>query len=238
LNDKLKVFIYKNSRNEIVATLQKPNIALNEFAFLEVKSNTEQGTFLDWGLDKDLFVPFREQITTMKEGHRYLVYLYFDKKSERLAATTKTKKFIETSNINLKTGKEINILITEKKELGYSVIIENAYAGMIYDNEIFRKIKPGDKMKAYVKNVRDDGKVDVSLQQLGYKNITTDAEKIIEKLQQNNGVLYLNDKSNPDDIQLALQMSKKAFKRAIGNLYEKKLILIKDDGIYLKTPLT
>ncbi len=232
--DKLKVFAYKNSRNEIVATTQKPNIILNEFAFLEVKSNTEHGTFLDWGLDKDLFVPFSEQTSKMKEGNWYLVYLYFDKKSERLAATTKTNKFIESVNVDLKTGEEVAILITEKKELGYSVIIDNRYKGMVYNNEIFRVINPGDKMNGFVKNVREDGKVDVSIQRLGYKNIEPDAEKIVEKLKENDGVLYLNDKSEPEDIQFALQMSKKAFKRAVGNLFKQNIIRIKDDGIYLR----
>lgn len=234
IGDKLKVFIYRNSKNEIVATTQKPNITLNEFAFLEVKSNTDHGTFLDWGLDKDLFVPFSEQTSKMKEGNWYLVYLYFDKKSERLAASTKTNKFIEIEKIDLKTGEEVAILIAEKKELGYSAIINNLYKGMVYSNEIFRVINPGDKMNAYVKNVREDGKVDLSLQRLGYKNIGSDAEKIVEKLQENDGTLYLNDKSEPEDIQFALQMSKKAFKRAIGNLYKQNIIEIKDDGIYLK----
>lgn len=234
IGDKLKVFIYRNSRNEIVATTQKPNIVLNEFSFLEVKSNTDHGTFLDWGLDKDLFVPFSEQTSKMKEGNWYLVYLYFDKKSERLAATTKTNKFIESENVDLKTGEEVSILVAEKRELGYSVIIDNKYKGLVYSNEVFRVINPGDKMNAYVKNVREDGKVDISLQRLGYKNIGSDAEKIVEKLQENDGTLYLNDKSEPEDIQFALQMSKKAFKRAIGNLYKQNIIEIKDDGIYLK----
>lgn len=234
IGDKLKVFIYRNSRNEIVATTQKPNIVLNEFSFLEVKSNTDHGTFLDWGLDKDLFVPFSEQTSKMKEGNWYLVYLYFDKKSERLAATTKTNKFTECANVDLKTGEEVAILIAEKKELGYSVIIDDKYKGMVYSNEVFRVINPGDKMNAYVKNVREDGKVDISLQRLGYKNIGSDTEKIVEKLQENDGTLYLNDKSEPEDIQFALQMSKKAFKRAIGNLYKQNIIEIKDDGIYLK----
>ena len=233
LEDKLKVFVYRNSRSEIVATTQTPNIILNEFAFLEVKSNTDHGTFLDWGLDKDLFVPFSEQTSKMKEGNWYLVYLYFDKKSERLAASTKTNKFIESVNVDLKTGQEINILITEKKELGYSVIINNRYKGMVYNNEVYRVINPGDKMNAYVKNVREDGKVDVNIQQLGYKNIEPDAEKIVEKLQENNGVLNLNDKSEPEDIQFALQMSKKAFKRAIGNLFKQKIVRIEEDRICL-----
>lgn len=236
--DKLKVFVYKNSKNEIVATTQKPDIILNEFSFLEVKSNTEHGTFLDWGLDKDLFIPFSEQLSKMKEGNRYLVYLYFDNKSERLAASAKTNKFIESINVDLKTGEEITILITEKRELGYSVIVKNRYKGMVYNNEIFRVINPGDKMNAFVKNVREDGKVDVSMQRLGYKNIGSDAEIIIEKLQENDGVLYLNDKSEPEDIQFTLQMSKKAFKRAIGNLYKQNIIRIKDDGIYLKLIIT
>ena len=231
--DKLKVFVYKNSRSEIVATTQTPNIILNEFAFLEVKSNTDHGTFLDWGLDKDLFVPFSEQLGKMKEGNWYLVYLYYDKKSERLAATTKTNKFIESVNVDLKTGQEVNILITEKKEPGYSVIIDNKYKGMVYNNEVFRVINLGDKINGFVKNVREDGKVDISIQQLGYKNIEPDAEKIVEKLKENNGVLYLTDKSDPEDIQFALQMSKKAFKRAIGNLFKQKIVRIEEDRICL-----
>jgi len=234
MNEKLKVFVYKNSKNEIVATIQKPNIILNEFAFLEVLSNTEHGTFLDWGLDKDLFVPFSEQTSKMREGDWYLVYLFYDKKSGRLAATTKTNKFLETKNIDLKTGQEVKILVTERKDPGYTVIIDNKYKGMVYKNELFQVVNPGDLLKAYIKYIREDGKVDVSLTQLGYKNIEPDGKKILDKLQENEGVLYLNDKSDPEDIQFTLQLSKKAFKRAIGNLYKQKLIQIKEDGIYLK----
>jgi len=231
---KLRVFVYQNSRRELVATLQTPHIVLNEFAFLQVKSNTDKGTFLDWGLDKDLFIPFSEQLQKMREGNSYVVYMYYDKKSQRLAASAKTNKFLETKQIDIKKGQEVKILITNETELGFSVIIDNRYKGMVYKNEIYKTIHIGNTMTAWVKNIREDGKVDVSLQQLGYKNIDHDAEAIMRRLQSEKGVLALTDKSSPEAIMSELQISKKAFKRAVRNLLKQHLIIQKDDGIYLK----
>lgn len=232
--DSIDVFIYKDSEDRIVATTENPTIKRHEFAFLKVKEVNNFGAFLDWGLEKDLLVPFFEQYKKMEEGKSYVVYLFLDQETDRLVASSKIDDFIEDEDIDLEIEQKVDLIITKKTDLGFKVIINNLFEGLIYHNEIFKPIKIGDCIDGYVKNIREDGKIDIILQKVGYKNVTEPNSVIIlDKIKENNGFLELNDKSTPKEIYNNIGLSKKAFKRAIGLLYKQKLILIEKDGLYL-----
>jgi len=233
VDDDITVFIYKDSEDRIIATNLEPKILLNEFACLVVKDVNNIGAFLDWGLEKDLLVPFREQSKKMEIGKRYPVYLYLDERTGRLAASSKTDSFLERQHVDLNVGDKVNVLICYTSDLGVNVIINNKYKGIIYHNELFTYITIGDKVEGYVKNIREEGKIDITLQKLGYQQIESSAEFILEKLRASKGVLKLTDKSDSEEIMFRLQMSKKNFKKAIGALYKKGLIRLEEDGIYL-----
>jgi len=233
VGDEVDVFIYLDSEDRLIATTQKPKIQLNQFACLEVKDVNKVGAFLDWGLDKDLMVPFSEQKRNMKKGESYLVYLFLDEESNRLVATSKIEPFLEKETIELSEGEEVDLLIGESSDIGVNVIINNRYKGLIYHNEIFHNIYPGDRTKGYIKAVREDRKIDVSLQQQGFKNIDRTAEILLQKLKANEGYLDLHDDSDPGEIMVRLQMSKKSFKKAVGLLYKKRLIVLEPQGIRL-----
>lgn len=232
-NQPIRVFIYKDSEDRITATTQKPLITLNEFACLKVKEVNKIGAFLEWGLDKDLLVPFREQHSKMQEGEEYVVRLIHDEKTDRLFATGRLNKYLETDHITVKEGDEVEIIIIQETDLGFKAIIEDAHTGLIYRNEIFRPIKVGDRMQAWVKSVREDSKIDISLQKQGYGNIEPAAAGILDVLKRNDGFLTVNDKSKPEEITRLFKMSKKSFKKAIGNLYRQRLIELVDNGIRL-----
>ena len=231
--DALQVFVYKDSEDSLIATKETPLIQLHEFACLKVREVNEHGAFLDWGLDKDLFVPFREQPGNMVPGNWYIVYLYLDEQTDRLAASGRYRRFFQESFIRLEAGQEVDLLIDNQTELGQNVIINNRYQGLIYDNETFTKLRRGDRCKGYIKQLREDGKIDVSLEKPGYAKVEPSGEKILSVLQANQGFLRLTDKSDPDDIAGFLQMSKKTFKKAIGLLYKQRRIRLEEDGIYL-----
>ncbi len=233
IGDEITVFVYLDSNERIIATNIEPYIKLNQFAYLEAKQNTDFGMFMEWGLEKDLLVPFREQGNDMEKGKWYVVYLYLDPETNRLVGSTRTSRHIESENIELEEGQKVEILITGKTDLGWNVIIENLYRGLIYHNEIFKDIFPGDITNAYVKKVREDGKIDISLQKVGYNGIEPLSVKVINELIKNSGFLPLTDKSSPQEILLTFEMSKKTFKKAIGSLYKQKIIKIEKDGIYL-----
>ena len=233
VGDDIEVFIYRDSEDRIIATNLEPKIQLNQFACLQVKSVTAIGAFLDWGLEKDLFVPFREQNKKMEEGRWYAVYLYLDEETDRLVASCKVNRYFEKENIDLQIGQEVDLLIFEETDLGLNAVINNKYKGLIYENEIFQRIKIGTRTKGFVKNVRDDNRVDLSLQKQGYANVEPNAERILEKLKANNGFLDVTDKSDANYIMYQLEMSKKTFKKAVGALYRQKIIRIEEDGIYL-----
>lgn len=233
VGDDIEVFIYRDSEDRIIATTLEPKIQLNEFAYLQVKAVTQVGAFLDWGLEKDLFVPFREQNKKMEVDKWYVVYLYIDEDTDRLAASCKVNRFFEKENIDLTIGQEVDILVFEETDLGMNAIINNRYKGLIYENEIFQRIKVGTRTKAYVKNIRDDKRIDLSLQKQGYANVEPNAERILEKLKANNGFLDLTDKSDANYVMYQLEMSKKTFKKAAGALYRQRIIRIEEDGIYL-----
>ncbi|MEP1097459.1 MAG: S1-like domain-containing RNA-binding protein [Cyclobacteriaceae bacterium] len=231
VDDPIDVFIYRDSEDRIIATTLKPHLYVNEFAFLKVKDVTRFGAFLDWGIEKDLLVPFREQIGEMQLGNSYLVYLYLDAKTERLAATQKVQSYFEKEDISLEEGEEVDLLIAEETDLGINVVVNNKYRGLIYANEIFTDILTGDRMKGYVKNIRPDNKIDISLRKIGMENLEAGAEKILSILSDSEGFLPLTDKSSPDEIQFHFQMSKKNFKRSLGILYKKKLVNLTKEGI-------
>jgi predicted RNA-binding protein (virulence factor B family) len=233
--NEIDVFVYLDSEERIVATTLEPKLKLNEFGVLEVKQINKAGAFLDWGLEKDLMVPFSEQQRNMKPGQKYLVYLYLDPESNRLVASSKVEKFVEKDEIALEPGQEVELLIGETTNIGINVIINNLYKGLLFRNEIFRPIEAGERTKGYIKALRNDRKIDVTLQPIGYKNIIVRSEEnLLQKLKENNGFLPLTDKSGPASVMEAVQMSKKTFKKALGALYKKKLVDIEEKGIRLK----
>lgn len=233
LDDEIEVFIYKDSEDRIVATTRKPKIMRNEFGFLKVQEVNAFGAFLDWGLEKDLLVPFREQKATMEAGNQYLVYLFVDEKTDRLVASAKIQRFFEKEDVELEVGEEVDLLIGQYTDLGVNVIINNKYSGLVFNSDLYKKVVTGDRRKGFIKNIREDKKIDVVFEKQGYQNIEPNAQKILEKLQEYNGFLDLNDKSHPAEIASRLEMSKKTFKKAIGGLYKKRIIRIEKDGIYL-----
>ena len=232
--DSIDVFVYKDSEDRIVATTANPTIQRHQFAFLKVKDVNKYGAFLDWGLDKDLLVPFFEQDQKMEADKSYVVYLYLDQETDRLVASSKIEDFIEDEEIDLKEGQEVELLVTKKTDLGFKVIIDNLFEGLIYHNEIFKPVSVGDTLTGYVKPLREDGKVDVVLQKAGYKNvIEPNSVLILDKIKANDGFLALTDDSTPEAIYRSVGMSKKAFKRTIGSLYREKLIIIEKNGLFL-----
>ncbi|KAA3614950.1 MAG: GntR family transcriptional regulator [Calditrichaeota bacterium] len=233
IGDEIDVFIFNDSEDRLTATTAKPKILLNEFAYLPVKEVTKFGAFLDWGLEKDLFVPFKEQPTKMVMGKKYVVYLYLDQQTDRLVASANFNRFLEKDDVFVEKGEKVDLLILDATELGVNVIINNMHRGLIFNNDIFQIIKTGDKVEGFIKNIRPDNKIDVTLQKPGFGNVEPNAQKILEKLQNNNGFLSLTDKSDPAEITAILEMSKKTFKKAVGTLYKKKLIRLEKDGIFL-----
>lgn len=233
IDDTIKVFVYLDSEDRPVATTETPYIVRNEFAFLEVTDVTEHGAFMDWGLIKDLFVPFREQSTPMEIGERHVVYLYLDQKSSRLIASTKVDRYLENERLLVAEGDQVDLMVYQKSDLGYNVIVNQYHKGLIYNNEIFRDLKIGDSLKGYIKKIREENKLDISLQKVGYEVIEPVGQEILEAIKKQDGFLNLSDSSSPEMIYKAFGISKKVFKKAIGGLYRQGLIKISDDGIRL-----
>lgn len=233
VGDTIDVFVYNDSEDRIVATTLHPKILLNKFACLSVVSVSDHGAFLDWGLAKDLFVPFSEQASEMHEGESYIVYLYLDKLTNRLVASSKINRFTDKEKPPFKEKEEVELLIAHKSDIGINVIINDKYKGIIYQNEIFQEVEFGSRIKGFIKKVREDNKIDVSLQKSGYENVQPNEQKILTKLKEKNGFLPLNDYSSPEEIVSSLAMSKKVFKKAIGSLFKQRLIRIEEKGIYL-----
>ncbi len=231
--DELRVFVYQDHENRITATTEKPHITLHEFAYLKVKSISDFGAFLDWGLAKDLLVPLKEQKNAMQEGKYYLVYLYVDKPTQRLVASAKVSKFLNQTPCPYNPGDEVQIMITESTDLGTQVIIEHKYKGLLYKNETFKALQRGEYKIAYVKKLREDGKIDVTLEKFGYKKVLDQEEVILNALHLAKGSISITDNSDPEIIYNTFQMSKKVFKKTIGLLYKKRLINITESAIVL-----
>lgn len=233
IGEKIEVFVYLDNEERPVATTDQPYIKNGDFALLRCNQVTDFGAFLDWGLVKELFCPFREQAFKMKAGGWYLVHCYLDEESERLVASSKTNRFLDNKELTVAQFEEVDLIVSHPSELGMNVIVNKTHLGLVFKDDIYKDISVGDRLKGIVKKVRNDNKLDISLNQIGYRNIEPNAEHILFELQDNSGFLPLNDKSSPEDIKLQLQMSKKSFKKAIGTLYKERQITIEKDGIRL-----
>ena len=233
IGEEIIVFVYLDHEERPVATTLEPYILLNEFALLRVNYVNQIGAFMDWGMEKDILVPFREQARPMEKGKRYLVYLYMDEKTNRLVASSKTNQFLNNDHFTVENGEEVDLIVSHITEVGINVIINEKHKGLLYKNEVYDDLRTGDRIVGFIKNIRPDGKIDVSANKLGFENIEPSAKTILDELKASRGFLRLNDDSNPEDIKTVLKMSKKTFKKAIGTLYKEKLIEIKEDGIYL-----
>ncbi len=231
----MEVFVYVDSEDRIITTSIKPYTEVGKFAYLKVVSSDEFGAFLDWGIPtKHLFVPFKEQQTKMTAGFSYVVYTYLDEQTDRIVASSRLNRFVANESEDFKEGEKVNILVAQRTDLGFKAIIEGKCWGVLYQNEIFKPLKVGQQMTAFVKKIREDNKIDLALQAQGYvAAIGPSSQKIMEKLKASNGFLPVNDKSAPELIYDVFEMSKKLFKKSIGNLYKLKMIRIENDGIYL-----
>jgi len=230
--DKIEVFVYLDHNERKIATNLKPKILLHEFALLKVTAIEDVGAFLDWGMEKELLVPFKEQRQKMEAGRWYVVYLDIDKKTDRLFASNKIEKHLQNETLTIQEGDEVELLVMQKTDLGFSVIINNTHKGLIFENEIFKELNIGDKFNGFVKKIRDDNKIDISIQAIGYdKYSDTNTELIYRLLKENDDFLPITDKSSPDEIYLQFGISKKAFKKSIGALYKERKITITTEGI-------
>ncbi len=233
LGDYIEAFIYLDSEDRLIATIEKPLAQVEEFALLEVISVTSVGAFLNWGLPKDLFVPFREQRKPMEVGEKYLVYVYLDTNTKRIAASSKIESYLDNVPVDYDENEEVDLIIINETDLGYNAIIDNSHIGVLYRNEIFQALNSGDRIKGYIKKIRPDGKIDLRLDKIGYEKIGELANLIIVKLKQNNGFLPFTDKSSPEEIYKVFKVSKKNFKAAVGALYKQRLISLEEKGIKL-----
>jgi predicted RNA-binding protein (virulence factor B family) len=233
IGEDLTVFVYLDHEERPVATTLKPFISLNSFAVLKVSYINKFGAFLNWGMEKDLFAPFKEQARPMEKDKRYIVTMYLDKQTGRLAASSKINQFLDKEPLDIEVGQEVDLMVSHITEIGINVIINGKFRGLAYQNEVFETVSPGYKTKGYIKTIRPDGKIDVSFQKQGFEAIDDSAQQVFEALKQNDGILRLNDNSHPEEIKSVLKMSKKTFKKAIGSLYKQKLIDINNEGIQL-----
>lgn len=231
--DILNVFIYLDNEERLIATTLQPLVQVDEFACLEVAWVNEYGAFLDWGLMKDLFVPFREQKMKMQKGHRYVIHAHVDENSYRIMASAKVEKYLSKEMPPYQQGEEVNVMIWQKTDLGYKVIVDNRFGGLVYQREIFQVLEPGMKMQAYVRQVREDGKIDLTLQKDGFQKVDDFSEVLFLYIKEQGGYTHLNDKSAAEEIYETFGVSKKTFKKAVGDLYKKRLILLVEDGIRL-----
>ncbi len=236
IGDRIQVFVYRDHEERKTATTLTPKIKLNEFALLKVTDVNDFGAFLDWGLEKELLVPHREQRLKMEKDRWYLVYLALDQTTDRLFATTKLDKYLDKTPGDLQEGAEAELLVQKKTDLGYAVIINQRHKGLLFENEVFKELRIGQYCGGYIKKIREDGKIDVSLYPIGFVKANAGHVKLIlEKLEANNGFLPLHDRSNPQEISDMLGISKKAFKKAIGALYKQRKVDIEETGIKLVT---
>ena len=231
--DMLNVFIYLDNEERLIATTLQPKVQVGEFACLEVAWVNEYGAFLDWGLMKDLFVPFREQKQKMQKGHRYVVHAHVDEDSYRIMASAKVERYLSKEMPSYQPGEEVEVMVWQRTDLGYKVIVDNQFSGLVYQREIFKALEPGMKMSAYIRQVREDGKIDLTLQKDGLQKVGDFAEILLQYIKDHDGYTPLNDKSAAEDIYDAFEVSKKTFKKAVGDLYKKRLIVLVEDGIRL-----
>jgi predicted RNA-binding protein (virulence factor B family) len=244
VGDDVRCFVYLDQDERPIATTEQPLATVGDFAYLKVNWVNEHGAFLDWGVMKDVFCPFREQKKRMEIGDSYIVHIHIDEESYRIVASAKVDRYITDFNDEdeetrralfdkQRTGQPVNLLIWQKTDLGFKVIVENRYAGLIYQDQIFQYVHTGDRLRGYIQNIREDGKIDVALQPASRKQTEDFAQTLLQWLRDNGGRCPLGDKSDAEDIKRQFQVSKKVYKRAIGDLYKRRLIVIREDGIEL-----
>ena len=235
IGDEINVFVYLDNEERLIASTETPKAQVGDFAWLQVAWVNNFGAFLDWGLMKDLFVPFREQKMKMQKGKSYLVHLHIDEETYRIVASAKVERYLSTEFPPYHGGDEVQLLIWQKTDLGFKAIVDNQYSGLLFDDEIFQPLHSGDRLTAYVKQVRPDGKIDLSLQKKGQKAVVDFSEVLLNHLQTNGGFSPLGDKSPAEEIYAIFGVSKKVFKKAVGDLYKRRLITINPDGLRLLT---
>ncbi|MCD6197181.1 MAG: GntR family transcriptional regulator [Deltaproteobacteria bacterium] len=235
--DEVEVFVYVDREERLRATTQKPYVTVGQFAKLRVVANSSSGAYLDWGLQKNLLVPKREQHAKMEEGKSYVVFVFLDKKTNRITASSKLDKFLDLQPPNYDEGEEVDLFISYKTDLGYKTVVNNSHWGMIYKNEVFQRLHIGQQLKGYIKIIREDLKIDISLQQSGYQRVDNISQSILKTIKDLGGSIAVTDKSPPEDIYSLFGVSKKTFKKAIGALYKKKLITIDTNDIKLTQKL-
>lgn len=232
--DTLQVFVYQDSEARLIATNEHPYATVGQIASMRINSVNQVGAFADWGTSKELLIPHREQAQRMEEGRRYLIYVYIDQVSGRIAGTSKLDKYLNNVPPTYEAGEEVEALIWKPTPMGWKVIINQKHTGLLYQNQIFQELHTGERLRAWVRGVRDDDKIDLSLQPLGYRQMIDPAEAtILKALHNHNGFMPLTDRSTPELIAFELQMSKKTFKKAIGALYKQQRIVLLPDGIKL-----
>jgi predicted RNA-binding protein (virulence factor B family) len=229
--DELEVFLYHDSENRVIATTQRPKAIVGEIAMMEVVAATKQGAFVDWGLMKDLFVPLSQQEERMSEGNSYLVRVYIDEQTGRVAGTQRIARFLSNEELSVEEREPVDLVVYQKTDIGFKVIINNKHTGVLHYNEVFKELNIGDKEKGFIKTIREENKIDVSLGERGYKRVEGEAEKILRLLAENDGYLPYHDKSDPDDIYEFFGMSKKTFKMTLGALYKQKKIELTQTGV-------
>jgi predicted RNA-binding protein (virulence factor B family) len=236
VGDTLKVFVYHDSENRLIATTQEPKGIVGDIVKLPVVSVTAQGAFMDWGLMKDLFVPKSKQLMGMRVGGHYLVLIYLDEQTGRVAATEKIEQTLSNERLTVKELEQVNLVVFRRTDIGYVVIINNRHTGVLHFNDIYGEIQEGDHLKGYIKNIREENKIDVGTGKPGYQRVEDEAGKVMRLLEENNGYLPYNDKSSPEDIHAFFGMSKKTFKMTTGNLYKSRKIVFTQTGIKLSEP--
>ena len=234
IGQEIEVFIYLDNEERLVATTLKPYVQVGEFAYLQVSWVNQYGAFLDWGLMKDLFCPFREQKRKMEVGRSYIIHTHIDNESFRIVASSKVEKYLSPEKPPYAPDDEVSLLVWQHTNMGYKVIIDNKYQGLVYDNQVFRELEIGDSLKGYIMQVREDGKVDVALQRSGRQQTLDFADTLLKYMERNGGRCYLHDKSPAEEIYDRFKVSKKVFKKAVGDLYKRRLIEITDHGLLLK----
>lgn len=233
VGENVDVFIYKDSEDRLIATTDKPFCEVGQFAHLNVSEVTRVGAFLDWGLEKDLLVPYKEQKREMHEGYSYVVYVYLDELSNRIVASSKVNKFISNETLTIEQAQEVDLLVYDETELGYNCIINSLHKGLIYRNDVYQEIQIGNQLKGYVKEIRPGNLIDLSLQNIGFKHVLSSTDVILKYLQEHDGFAPFNDKTGPQVILDKFNMSKATFKKSIGILYRHRKIVITPEGVKL-----
>ena len=235
IDDFLDVFVYLDNEERLVAVTDIPYIQKGEFALLRCNAVNQYGAFLDWGMLKELFCPFKEQAYKMIKGGWYLVHCYLDEKTDRLVASSKTNRFLDNSELKVKLYDEVDLIVSHPSEIGMYVIVNKCHLGLVFKDAIFKDLSVGDNLKGVVRKIRAGNKIDISLQKIGYRNIEPTANALLSLIEDHNGYLNITDKSSPEAIKSVVQMSKKSFKKAVGALFKKRLIRLTPEGIYLES---